>query len=104
LFRYKNHNVINEKGKVIEVSGNKDNEGQNIEVNGRNNALNQQWDVIYVDEGIDGFLPTSGLDPNTGYYINRPFYFVSRLPMRRVAECIGANNMVIKRYAKGRTG
>ena len=59
--------------------------------------------MIYVDEGIDGFLPTSGLDPGSGYYINRPFYFVSRLPMRRVAECIGANNMVIKRYAKGRT-
>jgi hypothetical protein len=26
------------------------------------------------------------------------------MPMRRVAECVGANNMVIKRFAKGRLG
>jgi hypothetical protein len=28
---------------------------------------------------------------------------VSRLPMQRVIEAIGANNMVIKRWTKGRT-
>jgi hypothetical protein len=29
---------------------------------------------------------------------------VSRLPMRRVIEAVGHNNMVIKRYVKGRIG
>jgi hypothetical protein len=24
------------------------------------------------------------------------------MPMKRVAECVGANNMVLKRFAKGR--
>jgi len=42
------------------------------------------------------------LNEEFGFYINRPFYFRSRLPMRRVAETIGANNVVLKRYAKGR--
>jgi hypothetical protein len=37
-----------------------------------------------------------------GFHINRPFYFRSRLPMKRVAECVGANNMVLRRYVKGR--
>jgi hypothetical protein len=27
---------------------------------------------------------------------------VSRLPMKRVAEAVGANNVVIRRYVKGR--
>jgi hypothetical protein len=37
-----------------------------------------------------------------GFHINRPFYLVSRLPMKRVAEVHGANNVWLKRYAKGR--
>jgi len=38
------------------------------------------------------------LNEEFGFHINRPFYLVSQLPMNRVAECIGANNIVIKRY------
>jgi hypothetical protein len=37
-----------------------------------------------------------------GFHINRPFYIVSRLPMKRVVECVGANNIVLKRYYKNR--
>jgi len=37
-----------------------------------------------------------------GFKINEPFFIVSRLPMKRVAEAIGASNVVIKKYAKGR--
>jgi hypothetical protein len=42
------------------------------------------------------------LNKEFGFHIGRPFYLVSRLPMRRVAECVGANNVVLKRYTKGR--
>ena len=35
-----------------------------------------------------------------GFQINRPFYFVSRLPMKRVAECHGANNLWLRRWRK----
>jgi hypothetical protein len=35
-------------------------------------------------------------------YINRPFYLVSRLWMKRVVECHGANNLTINRYTKGK--
>jgi hypothetical protein len=46
--------------------------------------------------------PTKGLYKEFGLHVNRPFYLVSRLPMKRVAECVGASNVVIKRYVKNR--
>jgi hypothetical protein len=35
-----------------------------------------------------------------GFHVNRPFYIVSRLPLRRVAECIGASDVRLRRYIK----
>jgi hypothetical protein len=63
-------------------------------------AKNQQWNVVYLDKANKD--ATKGMNEDFGFYINRPFYMVSRLPLKRVIECIGANNMVIKRYTKGR--
>jgi hypothetical protein len=37
-----------------------------------------------------------------GFYANEPFYLRSRLPMQRVAECVGANNIVLKKWANNR--
>jgi len=37
-----------------------------------------------------------------GFKINEPFFIVSRLPMKRVAEAIGASNVVLKKYVKNR--
>jgi hypothetical protein len=31
-----------------------------------------------------------------------PFYLRSKLPMQRVAECVGANNIVLKKWYKNR--
>jgi len=46
--------------------------------------------------------PTTGLNKEFGFHIGRPFILVSRLPMKRVAECVGASNIQLKRYVKGR--
>jgi hypothetical protein len=35
-------------------------------------------------------------------YIGRPFYLVSRLPMKRVLEAKGASNATIMRWVKNR--
>jgi hypothetical protein len=35
-----------------------------------------------------------------GFHANRPFYIRSRLPMKRVAMCHGANNIDIRRWVK----
>jgi hypothetical protein len=85
--------------KVLDVNGAKDVEGQKVEVHGNNGGQNQMWNVIYLDQNK---IETKGLNEEFGFYINRPFHMVSRLPLKRVIESIGANNMVIKRYTKGR--
>jgi len=41
---------------------------------------------------------TEGINEEFGLHINRPFYMRSRLPMKRIAECVGANNVVLKRW------
>jgi len=37
-----------------------------------------------------------------GFMINTPFYFRSRLPMRRVVECHGASRLVLRKWVKNR--
>jgi hypothetical protein len=84
---------------VLDVSGGKDAEGQAIIVHNSHNGANQKWKVLYTDKAK---VATSGVSKTSGFRINVPFFIVSRLPMSRVAECVGANNMVLKRYVKGR--
>jgi hypothetical protein len=103
IFKYSGNNFVNvQNNKVLTVSSNKDEEGQAVVVGGLSNGKNQQWNVLYLDQANK--TRTDGLNKNFGWEINRPFYMVSRLPMKRVVEAVGANNMVIKRYVKGRLG
>jgi hypothetical protein len=71
----------------MDVSGNRDVEGQNIITYRKHNGLNQRFALLYLDQ--KKAEPTSGLDDDTGFYRNRPFYIVSRLPKRRVLEVVG---------------
>jgi hypothetical protein len=43
-------NIVNSRGKVIDVAGGIDNENQNIIVASRNNKVSQRWTIVYVDE------------------------------------------------------
>jgi len=51
-------------------------------------------DQAYKKKGV--------MDHAYGFKANLEFYFRSRLPMQRVAECVGANNIVLKKWAKNR--
>jgi hypothetical protein len=88
MFRYKNSNVVNEKGKVMDVQGNRDVENQNIIVWNRHNGLNQQWDIIYKDEWKGE--PTKGqLNKEYGLYVERPFYIQTQMGSKRYLDLIG---------------
>jgi hypothetical protein len=63
-----------------------------------NGSSSQKWKIVYL-ENADKFK-TEGFSEEFGFHINRPFYIRSRLPMKRVAECIGNNNIILKRYRK----
>ena len=84
---------------MLDVSGGKDVEGQPVQVHNSHNGANQKWKILYTDKAV---VAKSGISKTSGFRINVPFFIVSRLPMKRVAECVGANNMVLRRYAKGR--
>jgi hypothetical protein len=78
MFRFKNHNVINERGKVMEVVGNVDQENRNIGVNSRNNGLHQQWDIVYADEWKEE--PKKGeMNEEFGLIVEKDFHVVSQL-------------------------
>ena len=55
---------------------------------------------MYLDKADK--TETKGLDKDYGFHRNRPFYIRSRMPMKRLAECISASNVTLKRYAKSR--
>jgi len=88
--------------KVLDVTGSKDEEGSAVIVNTQNNNkannANQRWKIIYLDKAEK--VRTKGFNKEFGFHINRPFYIRSRMPMQRVAECHGANNVWLKRWRK----
>jgi len=65
------------------VTSSKDEEAAAVGVQKRTNNANQRWRVIYTDNST---TQTKGLDKEFGFYLNRPFYIVSRLPTNRVIE------------------
>jgi hypothetical protein len=50
MFRMKGAFLTNEKGKVMDVHANRDEENRDIIVWKRHGGRNQQWDVIYADQ------------------------------------------------------
>jgi hypothetical protein len=88
--------------KVLDVRGGKDEEGNPVQVYNRNgnnkNNANQRWKIVYLDKADK--IRTKGFNKEFGFHINRPFYIRSRMPMQRIAECHGGNNVWLKRWRK----
>jgi hypothetical protein len=76
MFRFQNHNIINERGPAMEVQGNVDQENRHIGANLRNNGLHQQWDIIYVDEWKGDPKPGE-LNEEFGLIVEKDFHVVS---------------------------
>jgi len=84
-------------GKVLDVGGAKDAEGQKVQQWGRHNGANQRWKVVYVDEATPD--QTKGLNKDFGLFVNRPFFIISRLPMERAIEVVDGRKVVINTRA-----
>ena len=95
MFRREGAFVVNEKGKVMDVSGNVDAENRNIIMYKKHGGLNQQWEIIYKDE-YKGEPGKGELNERFGLYVERPFYIVSELGQNRYLDLINNRNMVIK--------
>jgi hypothetical protein len=108
MFKYKGGYIENiQNKKVISVKDRKDVEAQPIwasnRLGGRN--VSQLWKIVYPHKGMGseeirkkGQMSKDG----TGFQVNEPFYLRSRLPMQRVAECVGASNVALKKWYNNR--
>jgi hypothetical protein len=95
LFKYENHFIKNEKGKVLDIQGNVDAENRNIIVHKAHGRINQMWDVIYADEW-KGEPGKGELNEDFGLYVERDFYVVTAMKSGRYLDLINNRNMVIK--------
>jgi hypothetical protein len=97
VFKFQSNYFVNVKDeRVFTVEGAKDTEGQNVVVSKKNWAINQKWQIRYVDQAEDS--KNSGLYTPYQIYLGRPFVIRSRLPMQRVLTVVGGRNLVIKTH------
>jgi len=91
---------------VITIKDREDKEAQPLIVENKysNRHPSQTWRVVYTNAmGSEAIRKKGEMSKNgTGFIVDEIFYLRSRLPFSRVAECVGANNVVLKKYAKGR--
>jgi hypothetical protein len=52
--------------------------------------------------GAEAYRKKGQMSKDSGMRVDEPFYLRSKLPMQRVAECVGANNIVLKKWYKNR--
>jgi hypothetical protein len=65
----------------------------------------QRWRVAYLNKltAHDAYTKKGSMSKRGfGFLALEPFYLRSRLPMQRVAECVGASNVTLKKWANGR--
>jgi hypothetical protein len=87
--------LINERGKAMDVHGNRDDENRNIIVWNKHGGLNQQWDVIYSNQWPKD--PTKGqLNKDFGLVVERDFHIVTYMRSGRYLEVVDGRNLVIK--------
>lgn len=96
MFKYKDGNIVNEKGKVLDVHSALDHENRQVIAWKKHNGLNQQWDIVYVDEAKPE--PTKGqMSPKWGFIVERPFYIISELKSNRhLTQLSSSRNAIIK--------
>ena len=95
MWRYEAPYLVNEKGKVLDVSGNIDTEQRNIEVQNKNGKISQQWDLVYADEW-KGEPGPGEMNEDFGLLVDRTFYIVSKLSSGRYLDLIDNRNFAIK--------
>jgi hypothetical protein len=59
--------------------------------------------IYYTDNMRDeAYIKKGRRDADHNMIALEPFYLRSKLPMQRVAECVGANNVTLKKWYKNR--
>jgi hypothetical protein len=95
MFRIKGEYLVNERGMVVEVQGNKDIENANVAVGPNRSTKNQQWTIAYADELVLHYAPGE-LNPQFGLIVGKEFSIVTSMGSGRYLDIVD-NNVVLKR-------
>jgi hypothetical protein len=85
----------------MDVSGNKDIDGQNVMMFKRHNAINQQWDIVYLD-ALEAPLKDGEWWADWGMYVGKEFSIVTKMPCERYLD-IRDNNVVVNNRSGKKT-
>jgi len=100
-FRYINENIVNQRGLVLEVQGNKCQEGQPVIAWKKHNGKNQRWIVRYGENnGSD--QQKKGRDSYFGLEINEPFYAWSKQKGGYTIEVVGGRNLALRKFERNK--
>jgi len=88
-------------GRALDVSDNKDREGQNIIIFKRHNSLNQLWDIVYLDT-LKPELKNGEWSPQFGMYIGKEFSIKTKMGSGRYLDVVG-DQVVIKTRSTRKT-
>jgi membrane carboxypeptidase/penicillin-binding protein PbpC len=89
----------NERGKVMDVHGGRDEENRDIIVWNKHGKINQQWDLIYKDKYPRD--PRKGeLNKDFGLYVDRTFYIRSEMRSKRYLDLIGSGFVIKTRNGR----
>ena len=86
--------------RALTVTSSRDSEGSNVSIEDITDTPNQKWTILYLD--TMEATRTHGFNIDFGFYINRPFYIISRMWMNRTISVVGENNLVIKNRIDGK--
>jgi hypothetical protein len=72
-FRYINENIVNARGLVLEIQGNRCTEGGPVIAWKKHNGKNQRW-IIRYNENNGSDIQRKGKDSYFGFILDEPFY------------------------------
>jgi len=101
MFRQQGDFVINEKGKVIAVSGGLDDENRNIVMEQKNGKVHQRWKIVYVDE-YQGEPKKGEMNTKFGLYVDRDFHIVSAMEGNKYLDLDMSNRYQVIKTPNGR--
>jgi hypothetical protein len=91
--------------KAIEVAGNNDREGQNIQIGLSNSNYSQKWFIVYVGSEDDKPTPKKGdYVQDFGFYALRPFYLESQAKDGRFMTNTGSGRQISEPKLAERSG
>jgi hypothetical protein len=89
-------NVVNVKDKrVFDVTGGKDEEGNQLQAYKKNGSKAQSWKIVYVKDAKK--YQEKGMHKERGIEINRPFYIKSKLMLNMPVEAYGGGYLRLRK-------